>query len=120
MRDSLVGRIARERRELGRNVGLNCIYFNARDVTGKAEEFRAWIITCDWDVVSVTETWLREMQVWQLNVPGYMCDMQDRDWSKRGRGVALLTEENVTAVVRDDITGTDGSSSDATMGEPQK
>lgn len=39
----------------------------------KVDELRAWMDTCDWDVAVVTETWLREGQGWQLNVPGYRC-----------------------------------------------
>jgi len=49
---------------------LKCICFNARSVTGKADELRAWISTWNYDVVAITETWLREGKDWQLNVPG--------------------------------------------------
>lgn len=34
----------------GKTVGLNCIYFIAIGLTGKMDELRAWIGTCDWDV----------------------------------------------------------------------
>jgi len=57
----------------------------------------------DWDVIAITETWLREGQDWQLNVPGYRCYRKDRT-GKRGEGVAFLIRENITAVLRRDIS----------------
>jgi len=68
---------------------LNCIYFNARGLTGKADELRTWVDTWDWDITTTTETWLREGQDRQLNVPGYRCYRKDRTGGKRGGGVAF-------------------------------
>ncbi|WP_221627803.1 endonuclease/exonuclease/phosphatase family protein, partial [Proteus mirabilis] len=53
-------------REQGRIDKLNCIYFNARGLTGKADELRAWLGTWDPDIIAITETWLRDGQDWQL------------------------------------------------------
>ena len=53
--------------------GLNCVCFNAKSVTGKTDELRALMCVRQLDVVAVTETWFREGQDWQLNVPGYKC-----------------------------------------------
>ena len=36
--------------------GLRCICFNARSVPGKADEFRAWISTWEYDIIGITET----------------------------------------------------------------
>ena len=42
-------------REQGKS-RLNCIYFNARGLTGKAYELRALMGTWDWDIIAITET----------------------------------------------------------------
>ena len=44
---------------------LKCICFNAGSVTGKADGLRAWIRTWNCDVVTISETWLREGEEWQ-------------------------------------------------------
>ena len=56
--------------------------------------------TWDWDIIGITETWLREGQDWQLNVPGYRYYRKDRTGGKRGGGVAFLILENSTAVLK--------------------
>ena len=82
--------------------GLNCVCFNARSVVGKTDELGALMFVRQLDVVAVTETWLREGQDWQLNVPGYKCFRCDRGGMKRGGGVALLVKESITVVQRED------------------
>jgi len=89
--------------------GLQCICFNARHITNKTDGLGAWISTWNYDVVAVTETWLKEGQDWQLNIPGFTCFRQDRGGCKRGGGVALLVKENITAVLRKDISEGSGS-----------
>ena len=61
-----------EEDDLSEPGGLECICFNARSVTGNL------------DVVAVTETWLKEGQDWQLNIPGYKCFRRDRGGVKKG------------------------------------
>lgn len=75
----------------------------------KVDELRAWMDTCDWDVAVVTETWLREGQGWQLNVPGYRCYRRDRGGGERGGLLLYRFTENVTAAAQNYII--DGSSS---------
>ena len=60
--------------------------------------------TWDWDIIAITKTWLREGQDWQLNVPGYRCYRKDRTGGKKGGGVAILVWDNITAVLRGDIS----------------
>ena len=60
------------------------------------------MLTRNLDVVAVTETWLKEGQDWQLNIPGYKCFRRDRGGTKRGGGVAVLVKEHITAVQRED------------------
>lgn len=64
-----------------------------------ADELKAWIGVCDWDVTATTETWVRQKQDCQLNVLGYRCYGQDRGQDERGGGVILLLKENIMAVV---------------------
>jgi len=49
-----------------RTDGLSCVCFNARNMTGMADEFKAWITTWNYDIVATTETWMKEGQQWQL------------------------------------------------------
>lgn len=54
-------------------VELNWIYFNASCLTDKADERSMWIGMCDWcngySLIAIIETWLREVQDWQLSAP---------------------------------------------------
>lgn len=50
----------------------------------KAGKLRSWIGTWDWDILAITETWLRKGQDLQLNVPWYKCHRRDRDGGKCG------------------------------------
>ena len=59
------------------------------------------MISEELEVVAVTESWLKEGQDWQLNVPGYKCFRRDRGGSLRGGGVALLVEDCIIAVRRE-------------------
>lgn len=102
MTASLVNRISNGREEM---VRINCIYFNNRGLTGKADELRTWIGTCDWNVITIAETGLREGQIWQLNVSGYKCYRQDRVGRKRGGYIALLIKRNVWTIIQDIIEG---------------
>jgi len=80
------------------------MYFNASGLTGMADELRAWMGTWDWDTKAITETWVSEGQDMQLNVPGYRCDRKDRTGCKSGGRVAFLIRENITAVLRGNIS----------------
>ena len=71
--------------------------------------------TWDWDIIAITETWLREGQDWQINVPEYRCYRKDRTGDKRDGGVALLIRENITAVLRGDIS--EGSTTESIRGK---
>ena len=101
-RESGERKIIREKVVPRDTCGLNCVCFNARSVAGKTDELRALMFVRQLDVVAVTETWLREGQDWQLNVPGYKCFRCDRGGLKRGGGVALLAKEHIAAVQRED------------------
>jgi len=87
-----------------RSGGLKRICFNARSVTGKADELRTWINTWNYGIITITATWLREGQDWQLNVPGYKCFKRDRGGCKRGGCVALLVKDNITPVLWEDTS----------------
>lgn len=60
---------------------------------------RVWIDSEDFDIIPKTETWLKEEQGWQLNVPAYKCNRCDRDAGKRGRNVTFLIREDITTVL---------------------
>jgi len=53
--------------------GWKCVYFNARIISNKMGEFKAWIGTWNYDVVAITETWLAQGQEWLTDVPSYRC-----------------------------------------------
>jgi len=79
-------------RKQGREQGksrLNCIYYIARGLTGEGDELRAWMGTWDWDIIAIAETWRREGQDWQLNVPRYRFYEKDRTGGKKGGEVAF-------------------------------
>lgn len=44
------------------------IVLKKRGMTGKVNELRVRIGTCDWDVMVIAETSLKKEQVWQINV----------------------------------------------------
>eukprot|EP00061_Rhincodon_typus_P010747 g35270.t1 len=50
------------------------------------------------------ETWLKDGQDWQLNIPEYRCFRRDRKRNKRAWewGFALLIRHHITAVLRED------------------
>lgn len=65
----------------GRNI-LRCIYNNAGSIVGMADELRSWIRTCNYDIVAMSETWLKEGLDWKFNHPGFRYFRRDRT----GRG----------------------------------
>lgn len=67
---------------------------------GKVDALRAWIGSCDWDVISNTETWLSNGQHWQPLVPRYTFYKRDRVGGKRIGEMTLLIKDNVAAGVQ--------------------
>ena len=63
-------------------------------------ELAAWVATWDFDVVTISETWIEQGQEWLMQVPGFKCFSKIRKGGKRGGGVALLVKDGITVVER--------------------
>ena len=81
---------------------ISVLYLNARSIRNKVNELMAQIILNDYDLVAITETWLKDGHDWELNIQGYQTIRKDRVDGKGG-GVALLFKDGIRAIVRDDI-----------------
>lgn len=99
--------------EHGEPEETTCVYFNAMSIIGKVVEPVAWMSARYNYVVVITETWLREGQDWQLNIPCFPHFRCDGDGAKRGGGFAILIRKHVAAALRMDSSSTENSSIEA-------
>jgi len=67
---------------------LKCIYTNACSMGNKQEEMEAIIRQDGYDLVTVTEMWWDDSNVWSAAMDGYKLFRRDRQ-GKRDSGVAL-------------------------------
>ena len=59
---------------------------NARSIRNKVDELKVQIAINDYAIVGITETWLQDDQVWELNIQGYSIFRRDRRVRKRRWG----------------------------------
>ena len=57
---------------------IRVLYLNARSIRNKVNELMAQIIVNDYDLVAITETWLKDGHDWELNIQGYQTIRKDR------------------------------------------
>ena len=64
------------------------LYFSACRIQNKENEFVVQLEIGRYDIVGVTESWLKEGHSWELNIKGYTLYQKDRQEGIDG-GVAL-------------------------------
>jgi hypothetical protein len=80
---------------------LKVLYTNATSLENKMEEFKA---TCDLSklsVVGVTETWFRSSSI--VAMDGYKVYRRDRNDGRRGGGVVLYIDSQITSYELNDV-----------------
>ena len=81
---------------------MRCLYFNARSLINKTAEFQA--LVTDFDIVAITETWLKaEITNCEL-LPGQNFTIHRNDRANRtGGGVMLAVRNNIFNLRRKDL-----------------
>lgn len=69
---------------MSKDYWIKLILFQCERPDGQGGWSRLWISKCEWDVIGVMETWLRQGQDWRHIVPGYRYYKVDRGGDKRG------------------------------------
>ena len=85
----------------GKSSGLSFLYFNARSILNKFDEFLVVVAERTPDVIGVTESWARaDVLNSELNIEGYVMFRVDRPncEASRGGGVLLYVRENLSPV----------------------
>ena len=76
---------------------MTIFYTNVRSLLGKLDELRVKIMTKNYDIIALTETWLTEDIPEQLILlQGYKLIRLDRSSNQRGGGVLLYIKESFT------------------------
>ncbi len=71
---------ARQENRISGREKLNIFYTNARSLNNKMEELEAKVDSEEYDIVAVSETWLKENN-WRTGLEGYKvyrCDRKER------------------------------------------
>ena len=76
---------------------INICYFNARSLVNKLSRFQSLILSSNYDIVCVTETWLSESFFDQeILPPNYIIYRNDR--KTRGGGVPIAIKNSLNAI----------------------
>eukprot|EP00061_Rhincodon_typus_P000009 g10035.t1 len=62
----------------GKKASVKGLYLNARSIRNKVDELTGQIITNEYDLVAITETWLQDGHDWELSIQGYQTIRKDR------------------------------------------
>ena len=82
--------------------GISCVCFNARSVVSKRFVLSAYVLAGDFDVVTITETFLDDsIHDSHITPPGYTIFRKDRN--RHGGGVLLLIQDSLSASLRPDL-----------------
>ena len=90
--------------------GTSIAHLNTQCVTTTFAEFEAMLYTYKFDVITLSETWLKDnkMLLEHVKIPGYNFEYLNRQ-SKRGGGVGCYLKEHFDYKIRDDIFRKDTS-----------
>ena len=83
-------------------------HLNTRSVCSNFDEFSYMLSTNAFDVMSISETWLKDDSnlLQYVTIPGYRFEYKNRD-TRRGGGVAFYLKDHLQYKVRNDITRLD-------------
>ncbi|CAM5114317.1 unnamed protein product [Natator depressus] len=77
----------------GRSTGyLKCLYTNAQSLGNKQGELEVLVMSRNYDVIGITETWWDSSHDWSTVMDGYKLFRKDRQ-GRKGGGVALYVRE---------------------------
>ncbi|CAM4500218.1 unnamed protein product [Lepidochelys kempii] len=77
----------------GRSAGsLKCLYTNAQSLGNKQGELEVLVMSRNYDVIGITETWWDNSHDWSTVMDGYELFRKDRQ-GRKGGGVALYVRE---------------------------
>ena len=77
---------------------LNQLFFNARSLVKKLTHFQSFVLSTNFDIICVTETWLTDFIFNQELLPhNYIIHRNDR--KSRGGGVLIATKNNIPAML---------------------
>ncbi|CAM4499672.1 unnamed protein product [Lepidochelys kempii] len=77
----------------GRSTGyLKCLYTNAQSLGNKQGELEVLVMSKNYDVIGITETWWDNSHDWSTVMDGYKLFRKDRQ-GRKGGGVALYVRE---------------------------
>ncbi|CAM4695697.1 unnamed protein product [Lepidochelys kempii] len=77
----------------GRSTGyLKCLYTNAQSLGNKQGELEVLVMSRNYDVIGITETWWDNSHDWSTVMDGYKLFRKDRQ-GRKGGGVALYVRE---------------------------
>ncbi|CAM5172065.1 unnamed protein product [Eretmochelys imbricata] len=77
----------------GRSAGyLKCLYTNAQSLGNKQGELEVLVMSRNYDVIGITETWWDNSHDWSAVMDGYKLFRKDRQ-GRKGGGVALYVRE---------------------------
>ena len=85
-------------------------HLNTRSVTSSFDEFNLMLTTYGFDIVALSETWLKDNNFLldYVTIPGYNSEYRNRE-QKRGGGVGFYLKENIKYQVRKDLVKLDES-----------
>ena len=87
MDDAIMMSKARQENKISGREKLNIFYSNSRSLNNKMEELEAKVDNKEYDIVAVSETWLKEESNWRTGLEGYKVYRCDRRWSSNlGKG----------------------------------
>ena len=96
MDEVIVTSKARQKNGISGREKLNIFYTNARSLNNKMEEFEAKVTNEEYDIVAVSETWLKENSNRRTGLEGYKEYRCDRKERIRG-GVAIWVKDSIAA-----------------------
>ena len=83
-------------------------HLNTQSMVSTFDEFMLFVNKYDFDVITLTETWLKDnpFLLEYVNIDGYTMYFHNRD-NKRGGGVGIYIKENIKHKLRKDIVNVD-------------
>jgi len=87
------------------NANFSILHINARSLQYKINTLLGFLnnLKLSFSIIAVSETWANDSNEEFLNIPGYNKYLKSRI-NKPGGGVALYIKDNLSAVVRNDLT----------------
>jgi len=80
-------------------------HLNSQSILYSFDEFHLMLTTYQFDIITLSEKWLRnnEHVINYVRIPGYNLEHRDRDTGQRGGGVGFYIKENLDYKLRQDL-----------------